>query len=116
MMRSHNGVLRLALAFTALLASMALVVGRQMRALDELRAFDTARTTRAIGEGERSELLRKIELMESRGRVVGEAERRLGMHVPSSDEMVFLPLGEHSAPSNSVVASTRSRGTGASQP
>ena len=115
-MRSHAGVIRLALAFTALLASMSLVVWRQSRALEVLRALDAARTARAIAEAERSELNRKIEFLESRSRVVEEAEKRLGMHVPSSDEMVFLPLNELPTPSRSAVASARPRAAGASQP
>jgi cell division protein FtsL len=115
-MRSHVGVIRLAFAFTALLASMSLVVWRQSRALEVLRALDEARTTRAIGEAERSELNRRIEFLESRSRVVEEAEERLGMHVPSSDEMIFLPLNDRPAPSSSAVATARPRAAGASQP
>jgi cell division protein FtsL len=115
-MRSHAGVIRLAIAFTALLASMSLVVWRQSRALEVLRGLDEARTTRAIGEAERSELNRRIEFLESRSRVVEEAVKRLGMHVPSSDEMIFLPLNDRPAPSSSAVAAARPRAAGASQP
>ena len=115
-MRSHAGVVRLALAFTALLGAMIIVVNRQSHAFKVLRALDQARTDRAIHEAQRSELNRNIEYLESRTRVVAEAVRRLGMHVPSSDEMVFLPLSERPSPSSSAVASARPRATGASQP
>ncbi len=114
-MRSHSGVLRLALAFTALLASMSLVVWRQSRALEILRALDSARTIRAIGEAQRSELNRRIEFLESRSRVVSEAQR-LGLHVPSVEELIVLPLGERSSSTSSAVATVRGRSAGASQP
>ena len=115
-MRSNTGVLRLALAFTALLVALTVVVKRQTHALEVLRGLDQARTTRAIAEARRAELHRQIEFLESRARVVAEATTRLGMHVPSSDEMVFLPMGERPANTGSAVASARPRATGASQP
>jgi cell division protein FtsL len=108
-------VVRLALAFAALLASMSLVVWRQSRALEVLRALDSARTQRAIGEAERSELNRQIEYLESRSRIVNEAHR-LGLHVPSVDELVVLPLRERPSPSPAAVATARGRSAGASQP
>ena len=116
-MRSHTGVLRLALVFTTLLASMCLVVWRQSRTLELLSALDKARTARAFREAERSELYRKIEFLESRSRIVTEA-RRLGMHVPAvgQDEIVVLPLNERKAPTPWAVATARGRTAGASQP
>ena len=117
-MRSHSGVLRLALVFTTLLASMCLVVWRQSRTLELLSALDKARTARAIGEAERSELNRKIEYLESRSRIVTEAGR-LGMHVPDTDkdEIVLFWLNEkQSARSPAAVATARGRPAGASQP
>ena len=114
-MRSHSGVLRLALCFSALLLAMTIVVKRQTHAFEVLKALDKARTARAFAEAQRSELNRRIEFLESRARVVSEATKRLGMHVPSAEEMIFLPLGNQVA-NSSVVASTRPRGSGASQP
>lgn len=90
-MRSHAGMLRLALAFAALLGSLSLVVWRQSRALELLRDMDATRTTRAIAETERAELSRKIEYLESRARVV-DAAARIGMRVPSAAEIVILPV------------------------
>lgn len=93
-MRSHSGVIRLAIAFALLLGSLSLVVWRQSRALELLRDLDQTRTARAIAEADRSELTRRIEYLESRARVVGAAALQLGMRVPSADEIVILPLGD----------------------
>ena len=97
-MRSHAGLLRVVLAFAALLVSLSLVVWRQSRALEVLRELDALRTERAIAEAMRSELTRGIEYLESRARVVRDAAR-LGLRVPSSDagEIVILPLSEGAA-------------------
>ena len=114
-MRSHSGVIRIALVFTVLLGSMCMVVKRQSYALGVLRALDKARTERAIKEAQRAELLRNIELLESRSRIVSEAHR-LGLHVPSVDEMVVLPLNARPSTSPSAVATVRGRSAGASQP
>jgi len=117
-MRSHAGVLRLALVFTTLLASMCLVVWRQSRTLELLSALEKARTARAMGEAERSELNRKIEYLESYSRILNEA-RRLGLKTPDTDEaeIVFLPLNEkQTAKGPAAVATARGRPAGASQP
>jgi cell division protein FtsL len=91
-MRSHAGTIRLALAFAALLASLTLVIWRQSNALTVLRSVDQMRGARVIAEAERSELVRRIQTLESRTRVVADARDRLGMHVPSANEIVILPL------------------------
>ncbi|HEX7049162.1 MAG TPA: hypothetical protein VF188_03035 [Longimicrobiales bacterium] len=93
MKRGQPGVIRMALALAALLGSLSLVVWRQSRALEKLRALEEVRDARAILEAERSELVDRIRRLESRGRVVAVAGERLGMHVPSGSEMVILPLG-----------------------
>ena len=72
-MRSHTGVLRLALAFAALLAALTVVVNRQTHALEVLSDLDKARTARALAEAQRAELNRTIEFLESRARVVAES-------------------------------------------
>ena len=87
-----NGTIRLALCFAALLAALTLVIWRQSLALESLRALDHLRDSRAIAEAERSDLIRKIEQLESRAVVVGAAQARLGMRVPSAHEIVILPL------------------------
>jgi cell division protein FtsL len=80
-----------ALAFAALLASLSLVTWRQSRALEALADLDRARRERSLAESDRVELDRRIQYLESRGRVVPEARRRLGMHTPDGSEMVLLP-------------------------
>jgi hypothetical protein len=102
-MRSHRGVLRLALASAALLSSLSLVVWRQSRALELLRELDRTRTERAVAEASRSDLNRRIEYLESRSRVVTEAAR-LGLRVPTGAEIVFLPLGDRPSSTRSPLA------------
>jgi len=105
-MRSGSGVIRIALAFAALLGSFSLVVWRQSRALEVLRELHASRTERAIAESERAELMRRIVLLESRGHVVSAAAR-IGLRVPAAHEIVILPLTE-SAPAPRAVASSDS--------
>jgi|GEM_PF-793637 len=93
-MRSNTGLLRMALAFVALLGSLTFVVWRQARAYELLRELDALRSARAIEEAERSELGRRIVYLESRARVVAAAETRLGMKVPNMSELVMFRLGE----------------------
>jgi cell division protein FtsL len=104
-MRSHSGTIRLALAFAALLASLTMVIYRQSRALEVLRAADEMRSERVIAEAERSELARRVQTLQSRARVVSEARTRLGMHVPSADEIVILPLNGTISPAPSSAPS-----------
>lgn len=89
--RRQKGVVRLALVYAALLASLSLVVWRQSRTLDELRALDELRRERAVLEATRAEQVRGLEHLESRGHVVDYASRELGMHIPAADEIVLLP-------------------------
>lgn len=91
-MRSHSGTIRLALAFAALLGALTMVIYRQSRALETLRYVESMRANRVIAEAERGELTRRIQTLESRGHVVTAARDRLGMHVPSAEEIVILPL------------------------
>jgi hypothetical protein len=91
--RRGLGSLALALAFAALLASLSLVVWRQSRALESLRALERVRRELALAEGEHFELSRTIQYLESRGRVEPYARERLGLHVPTgSDELVLLQI------------------------
>lgn len=91
-MRSNAGTIRLALSFAALLGSLTLVIWRQSRALEMMRSIESMRSARVIAEAERNELIRKIQGLESRTRVVADARDRLGMHVPSATEIVIVPL------------------------
>ena len=98
-MHTHTGLLRLALAFAALFASLSLVVWRQSRALDVLRELDRTRTAAAIAEAERSDLTRRLEFLESRAHIVSEAKRQLGLRVPSANEIVIMRL-DRPSPAN----------------
>lgn len=89
--RRSSGVLRLALALATLMAALSLVVWRQSRALEAVRALEKARDERAAAEAARTEVQDRIQRLESRGRVVADAEKRLGMHVPTGEEIVILP-------------------------
>lgn len=108
-MRSHAGTIRLALAFAALLGSLTLVIWRQSRALELLRSIDSMRSARVIAEAESAELARRIQNLESRGRVVADARDRLGMHVPSATEIVILPLSAPAARAQTTVAMAPAR-------
>jgi cell division protein FtsL len=87
-----SGVLRFALACALVLAGMALVIRRQSRALELMRAVEKARTERAATEAQRAELLQHIDWLESRARVAQVVERR-GMRLPTGEEIVILPDG-----------------------
>lgn len=91
--RRGLGSLALALGFAGLLAALSLVVWRQSRVLESLRALETVRRERALAESERFELTRRIQWLESRGRIEPYASDRLGLHVPvGSDEMVLVRI------------------------
>lgn len=88
----QRGVIRMALLFAAFLASLSLVVWRQSRALEVLRATDEVRRERAVVEARRTALVRELDELESRGRITRLAEQEFGMRVPRGDEIVLLPL------------------------
>jgi cell division protein FtsL len=91
-MKRGNGAIRMSLAITLLYASLATVVWRQSRALEELRGLEAARSERAILQAERSDLLREIQHLESRPRILAAAGGRLQLKTPGSDEIVFLQV------------------------
>ncbi|MEJ2186131.1 MAG: hypothetical protein P8Z36_09360, partial [Gemmatimonadota bacterium] len=93
-----RGVIRLALLFAAFLGSLSLVVWRQSQALDLLRSIDSLRRERAVEEAKRTELVRKVDVLESRSRIVRLAAERFGMRVPAGDEIVLLPLTAKAVP------------------
>jgi cell division protein FtsL len=88
----HEGTLRVALAFAALLGSLSLVVWRQSRALTMLRELDSLRSERAVLESERSRLSERIQHLESRARIMDVAGERWGMRVPASGEVWILKV------------------------
>lgn len=92
-MRGMAGTTLVALGVALLLSALSLVAWRQGRALESLAVLDALRRERSLEEAEREELLRRIRILESRGRVVREAQERLGLHMPDDSEMVFLEGG-----------------------
>ncbi|HSR40959.1 MAG TPA: hypothetical protein VLL48_02275, partial [Longimicrobiales bacterium] len=82
-----------ALAFALFLASLSLVTWRQSRALEALETLEEVHRSSSLAEADRAELVRRIQFLESRGRVVSEARSRLGMHIPDDSERVFLAGG-----------------------
>jgi cell division protein FtsL len=88
----NQGTLRIALACAALLCALSMVVYRQSRALEALRALDNARNEHTMLESSRATLSREIQQLESRNRIVATAGATLGLHVPSGSEIVILQL------------------------
>ena len=89
-MKQGNGAIRIGAACVLLFASLSLVVWRQSRALEALRALEAARVERALLQAERAELQREIQYLESRARVVAVAGERYGLRVPAASEIVIL--------------------------
>lgn len=111
-----RGVIRLALLFAAFLASLSLVVWRQSQALELLRSIDGLRRERAVEEARRTELVRKVDALESRSRIVGLAAERFGMRVPAGDEIVLLPLSAGKMPSSARRLASAARAAPVSGP
>ena len=84
------GTSMVALATAALLASLSLVTWRQARAMESLEKLDGIRRELSLGESERADLLSRVRVLESRGRVVPEAREELGMRMPDASEIVIL--------------------------
>lgn len=95
-----------------LLGSLTMVVWRQSRALEMQRALESVRAERVLEESRRSSLMRRVEQLESRGRVSEAAVARLGMRLPTGEEIVILPLG---APILPAVASGATAGSRAGE-
>lgn len=103
-----QGTIRLALAFAALLASLTFVIWRQSRALELLRELDGVRSARAVAESERSGLVGRAQLLESRARIRSVAESRLGMRVPTAEDLVTLRPRVSPEPSDGRPSAPRS--------
>ena len=84
------GTTMVALATAALLASLSLVTWRQARAMESLEKLDGIRRELSLGESERADLLSRVRVLESRGRVIPEARVRLEMRMPDASEIVIL--------------------------
>jgi hypothetical protein len=74
-----------------LLGALGFVAWRQARALEGLADLSQVRADRGFARDERADLERRIQVLESRSRVVPEARRLLGMRIPNASEIVILP-------------------------
>jgi hypothetical protein len=77
--------------FAVLVGSLCFVLGRQCRACEAHVERDELRRQVAVAQAEQIEMEREIQVLLSRTRVVPDARRRLGMHMPDASEQVFLP-------------------------
>ena len=84
------GTSMVALATAALLASLSLVTWRQSRALESLGKLDGIKRELSLGDAEKADLLSRVRVLESRGRVVPAARDELGMKMPDASEIVIL--------------------------
>lgn len=105
-MSRSTGAIRMAIACALLFGSMSLVVWRQSRALEELRALDAVRAQRAVLQSELAELQRTVQYLESRSRIVAVAGERLGLRTPTRSEIVFLQLPSYAAADDANDQST----------
>jgi cell division protein FtsB len=86
-------VVSTALAISALLAALSLVAWRQARALEAFSQVDTLQREMTLVDAERTEILRRIETLESRRYVVPAARERLGMIPPGAADIVWMDGG-----------------------
>lgn len=89
-MKRFTGTSLVALATAALLASLTLVARRQAQALEALDRVEELRREWRLETAEREDLQDRIRQLESRGRILAEAETRLGMRKANATDMVFL--------------------------
>lgn len=108
-MKKRAPLMRMALLFGLLLASLTLVVWRQSQALVLLRELESVRRERVVEEARRAGLIRRVEQLESRARISEVARERFGMRLPSGDEIVILPLRE---PASGLAARGPEQGGG----
>jgi cell division protein FtsL len=80
-----------AFAAMLLLAGMFVAVHRGARGRELALRIGTINDRREAAEVQRNALRQEIEYLRSRDRVV-HAARRLGLHVPSEEELVILDL------------------------
>jgi cell division protein FtsL len=92
-MKRLTGTSLVALATALLLASLTLVARRQAQALEELDLVDELRREWSLEIAEQEDLQNRIRQLESRGRILAEAEERLGMRKAAASDIVFLSGG-----------------------
>ena len=88
--RSWATLTLLVLGFSGLLSALSLVTWRQSRAFEALAELDRLERSLSLAESERTDLLRRIQGLDSRTRISSVAQERLGMHRPDASEMVLL--------------------------
>lgn len=90
--RRGRAIPRVAAWVFLMLGALSLVVWRQTRGAalaEELRALETERSA---AEAERLELVAQIQRLQSRARIARVARERLGLHLPSEEEIVLLAI------------------------
>jgi cell division protein FtsL len=99
-------MLRTAGFVAVLLAAFGAVVWRQTRAVERERELRGLRNELAVAEGEKVELANRIQALQSRARIVRVAKERLGLHLPTDEEIVLLPVpaGAARVPADSAGA------------
>jgi len=90
-----RGIL-VALAAILLLAGMFVAVHRGARGRFIAERISETSDRFEAADVQRNELRQEIEYLRSRSRIVDAAER-LGMHLPSEEELVILDLRSHAA-------------------
>ena len=78
------------LGITCLLLALSLVSWRQTRVRAVLAEVAELQRQVSLGEAERNELARNIQFLESRSRVIREAEARLGLRRAMAHETVWF--------------------------
>ena len=92
-----SGRLRFALVLLAFVAIASGVVLRRTAGIGAARELQAMETRRSSLIAERRRLEADIRLASSRARIQRIAESRLGMHVPSEDQVVYLSRGTKGA-------------------
>lgn len=90
-MSRTRGGLRAAGWLALLLGSLFFVTWRQTRGVELEGSLRDLQSQTAIAETEQVELVRRIEELRSRARILRVARDRLGMRLPEDGEIVYLP-------------------------
>ncbi len=83
---------RAAVMFAFFVCSFGVVLWRQSRAFEAHHMLDEVRREVSVARAESVDLVRQIQVLESRARIVPEARASLGMHSPDAYEQVILAL------------------------
>lgn len=89
--RSAGPAVQVALCVATMLAALSGVAWRQGQALEAFAQLDQVSRAASLASTEIGELEWSIQYLGSRRRIIAEAREHLGMHVPATDEMIFLP-------------------------